>query len=87
MITRRLAVLAPLALAALGPAARAAVPGFRFPSIDGGEIDLTALRGQPVLVVNTASQCGFTPQYDALQALHEAYAGRATVLSVRPLAA
>ena len=51
----------------------AAPPSFTFPSIDGGEIDLADWRGQPVLVVNTASRCGFTNQYDGLQALYDEY--------------
>ena len=50
-----------------------ASPSFTFPSIDGGDIDLSAWRGQPVLVVNTASRCGFTYQYDGLQALYDEY--------------
>jgi glutathione peroxidase len=54
--------------------------GFRFASIDGGEIDLAAYRGQPVLVVNTASRCAFTPQYDALQALWDEYRDRGLVV-------
>lgn len=45
-------------------------------SIDGQEIDLSAYAGQVVLIVNTASQCGFTPQYQGLQALHDQYAER-----------
>ncbi|WP_370445254.1 glutathione peroxidase [Oceanibium sediminis] len=79
-MTRRFALALPLL--ALSLPALAAAPEFTFPSIDGGTIDLAALRGKPVLVVNTASQCAYTPQYDALQALHESYAGRATVLAV-----
>jgi len=46
---------------------------FSFPSIDGGTLSLDAYRGQPLLIVNTASQCGFTPQYDGLQAVYESY--------------
>lgn len=67
-------MLAGLALAAmivLTPLARASE--FRFESIDGGQIDLADWRGKPVLVVNTASRCGFTSQYDALQELHERF--------------
>ncbi len=37
----------------------------------GNEVSLDAYRGKPVLIVNTASKCGFTPQYDGLQKLYE----------------
>lgn len=46
---------------------------FTATSIDGQDVDLSAYAGQVVLVVNTASQCGFTPQYKGLQELHDAY--------------
>ena len=39
----------------------------------GKEVDLAQFEGRPVLVVNTASKCGFTPQYDGLQELHEKF--------------
>jgi glutathione peroxidase len=39
----------------------------------GERVDLDQFRGRPLLLVNTASKCGFTPQYDGLQALHEQY--------------
>ena len=42
-----------------------------FTDINGNEVDLDTFRGKPVLIVNTASKCGFTPQYDGLQKLHE----------------
>lgn len=45
--------------------------GFTFSGIDGGTLDLDDWKGQPVLVVNTASRCGFTPQYDGLQTLYD----------------
>ncbi len=44
--------------------------------LDGGELDLQAFRGHPSLIVNTASMCGFTPQYEGLQRLHETYGVR-----------
>ena len=44
--------------------------------IDGSEADLSAYAGDVVLIVNTASQCGFTPQYKGLQELHDQYADR-----------
>jgi glutathione peroxidase len=56
--------------------AGAAASGFSFGSIDGGVIDLEDWRGKPVLVVNTASLCGFAGQFDDLQALHDRYSPR-----------
>ena len=43
------------------------------PSLDGGTVDPATLQGHPVLVVKTASFCGFTPQYEGLQALWQRY--------------
>jgi glutathione peroxidase len=45
-------------------------------AIDGSDVDLASYAGEVVLVVNTASQCGFTPQYQGLQQLHDEYAGQ-----------
>ncbi|QYJ03212.1 glutathione peroxidase [Nocardioides panacisoli] len=53
---------------------------FNATSIDGQEVDLSAYDGKVVLVVNTASQCGFTPQYAGLQDLHEKYADQGLVV-------
>lgn len=56
---------------------------YTLPALEGGTIDLGALRGKPVLIVNTASQCGFTPQFEGLQALWSFYRGSGlTVLGV-----
>ena len=73
------------ALPFLGLARTATAQGtFRFESIDGGSYDLADWRGRPVLVVNTASLCGYTPQYDELQALHEEYGPRGLVVLAVP---
>jgi glutathione peroxidase len=46
----------------------------------GELVELDQFRGQPLLIVNTASKCGLTPQFDGLQALHEAYAPQGLVV-------
>ena len=46
---------------------------FSFPAIDAGEIHLSEYNDKVVLLVNTASMCGFTPQYTGLQKLWEDY--------------
>ncbi|MFC1731938.1 glutathione peroxidase [candidate division KSB1 bacterium] len=48
---------------------------FRAYTIDGELLDFSTLKGKKVLIVNTASKCGFTPQYEKLQQLHEKYGG------------
>jgi glutathione peroxidase len=52
------------------------ITDFSAAAIDGQDVDLSTYSDQVVLVVNTASQCGFTPQYQGLQALQESYADR-----------
>ncbi|MCV3269848.1 glutathione peroxidase [Roseobacter sp. WL0113] len=67
-----------------GAAAQAGVAAHEFPSIDGGTLNTGDWAGQPVLVVNTASQCGFTGQYDGLQALYDTYRDRGLVVLAVP---
>ncbi len=49
---------------------------FEARQIDGKDIALSAFKGQVMLIVNTASKCGFTPQFGGLEELHKAYAGK-----------
>ena len=53
---------------------------FTFPAIDGRPLSLAEFRGRPVLVVNTASACGFTPQYNDLVRLWQTYRDRGLVV-------
>ncbi len=53
---------------------------FEFVSLDGEKLPLAAWRGRPVLVVNTASFCGYTPQYRDLEALWRRYSARGLVV-------
>lgn len=65
-------------------AAMAGVGAQSFESIDGGTLNLADWAGQPVLVVNTASQCGFTGQYDGLQALYDTYRAEGLIVLAVP---
>jgi glutathione peroxidase len=53
---------------------------FKMKSIDGQEIDLSKYKGKKVLIVNTASECGYTPQYADLQKLNEQYGSKVIIL-------
>ena len=53
---------------------------FNFTSIEGEPMPMSQYRGRPVLLVNTASFCGFTHQYEALQALWETYRDRGLIV-------
>lgn len=53
---------------------------FQATDIQGHTVDLAQFRGQPLLIVNTASACGFTPQFAGLQQLHQDYAERGLVI-------
>lgn len=49
---------------------------FTMKDIDGRDVKLEAYRGQVAMIVNVASKCGYTPQYDGLEAIYEKYADR-----------
>jgi glutathione peroxidase len=56
-------------------AAQTSFYDFTVKDITGEDYPLSSLKGKKVLIVNTASKCGFTPQYDGLQELYEKYGG------------
>lgn len=53
---------------------------FRVPALSGGEINFADFKGKKILIVNTASKCGYTPQYKGLQKLYETYKNRLVVV-------
>jgi len=61
-----------------------AVLQFKIKDIAGNEVDLARYRGKVLLIVNVASRCGYTPQYQGLQALHEKYAERGLAILAFP---
>ncbi len=64
-----------LLIAVLGVSAQQSFYDFKVQDIDGNNFDLSSLKGKKVLVVNTASKCGLTPQYEQLQSIFEKYGG------------
>ena len=58
----------------------ASIYDLKMKSLDGKEVDFNKFKGQKLLIVNTASKCGNTPQYADLQKLHEQYGNKVTVL-------
>jgi glutathione peroxidase len=90
MIDRRTMMMAALAAApgmigsrrALAQAgmSRITAYAFSFPGLAGGDIRLAEFAGRPILIVNTASLCGFTPQYGGLQQLWTEFNGRGLMI-------
>ncbi|HWI82170.1 glutathione peroxidase [Ramlibacter sp.] len=58
----------------------AGIYDFEARRIDGEPLRLDQFRGRPLLIVNTASACGFTPQFAGLEQLHQTYGGRGLVV-------
>jgi glutathione peroxidase len=94
MIDRRTMITAALAAVASPISTRTALAqaamsritayAFSFPALAGGDIRLADYAGRPLLVVNTASLCGFTPQYAGLQELWTQFRDRGLVIIAFP---
>jgi glutathione peroxidase len=63
---------------------RVSAYAFSFEALDGGRISLAEHAGSPVLIVNTASHCGYTPQYAGLQELWKRYRARGLLIVAVP---
>lgn len=73
-----LATLLIVASAYLGNAQ--SIHSFKVQSIDGTQINLASFKGKKILVVNTASKCGYTPQYEALEKVYEQYKDKLVII-------
>jgi glutathione peroxidase len=56
------------------------IHSFKVKSIEGKTIDFASFKGKKILVVNTASKCGYTPQYDALQKVYNGYKDKLVIV-------
>ena len=57
---------------------------FKTRSNKGAEVDFAQFEGKVLMIVNTASKCGFTPQYDGLEALYQKYKDQGFVITPSP---
>ena len=64
----------------VGPINTKSIYDFKVASLNGGIIDFADFKGKKILIVNTASKCGFTPQYEGLQALYEKYKDKLVII-------
>ena len=78
-MTRMLLLLALAALQTLADACPTLL-NYRYTSLQGKPVNLCEFAGRPILVVNTASKCGYTPQFERLEALHKRYQARGLVV-------
>jgi glutathione peroxidase len=69
-----LMVIAPIAFTVLN-AQEMNLYDFKVKDINGDDFDLSSLKGKKVLIVNTASECGLTPQYETLEEVYQEYGG------------
>ncbi len=64
-----------LTLISIGMSAQTSFYDFKVETLEGETFDLSSLKGKKVLVVNTASKCGYTPQYEDLEKLYDEFGG------------
>jgi glutathione peroxidase len=63
-------------------AVKESIYSIKINDLNGEKIDLTKFKGKKILIVNTASKCGFTGQYEALQELHKVYGEKLVIIGV-----
>jgi glutathione peroxidase len=62
------------------PSAKSTIHKFKVEALDGNIIDFSKYKGKKILVVNTASKCGFTPQYELLETLYSKYSDKLVIV-------
>lgn len=66
-------ILSILSMMSINAGQEVSVHDFEIKTIDGEPLNLEAYKGNVILIVNTASECGYTPQYEALQTVYQTY--------------
>ncbi len=67
-------------VAATSPIAAKSIYDFKVEALDGSTIDFSKFKGKKILIVNTASACGYTPQYEGLEALYKKYQDKLVIV-------
>jgi len=62
------------------PVAAKSIYDFSVEALDGSKINFSSFKGKKILIVNTASKCGYTPQYEGLEALYKKYKDRLVIV-------
>lgn len=75
-----LTLLTIVLMSAFTPTDNGSIHSFKVKSIEGGIIDFSEFKGKKILVVNTASKCGYTPQYEALQKVYDEYKDKLVIV-------
>ena len=68
-----MSVVSILSVAAFSQGEKSGFYSFKVKTLEGKDFDFSSLKGKKVMIVNTASKCGFTPQYEDLEALYRQY--------------
>ena len=74
------AILMVMFFTSAAPVKQKTIHDFKIKSIDGETINFSKFKGKKLLIVNTASKCGYTPQYKALEELQQKYKGKLVVV-------
>jgi glutathione peroxidase len=69
-----------LLLVTISLSAQKSIYDFKVKTLEGDDFDFATLKGKKVMIVNTASKCGLTPQYEKLEALYQKYGGDSFVI-------
>lgn len=75
-----LTLLSVVLLSAFNLPDNGSIHSFKVKSIEGGTIDFAKFKGKKILIVNTASKCGYTPQYEALQKVYDEYKDKLVIV-------